>query len=152
MSETPSKPLDLAGRVFENFYFAVSWAVFIGAVFIFVGLPFQRALVVLWVRGSDAYFQKGIRVLRGKPVKFSDGLPVPSLPDAATGFAVFMVTAVGLSLLLFFFYVFMRDILNASYEPAANQSCQPPPEFRLAAFRSLFASSGCTRRSAMTTA
>ena len=102
MSEKPPKPQDLARRVFENLYFAVSWAVFLGAVFIYVGLPFQRALVVLWVRGSDAYFHQGIRVLRGKPAKFSDGSLVPSIPDALTGLTVFMLTAVGLSLLLVF--------------------------------------------------
>jgi hypothetical protein len=95
-------PKDLATRVFENSAFQIAWAISIGCVFVFVGLPFQRFLVVLWVKGSDAYFHHGIRVLRGKPAKFSDGELLPQLPDAVTGFAVFLAIAFGLSALMCF--------------------------------------------------
>lgn len=94
------KPKDLADRVFEKTKFQIAWILWLGFIFISVGVPFQRFLVVWWVRGADAYFHQGIRVLRGKPVRFSDGQPVPSLPDAVTGFGVFMLVSLGLSLLL----------------------------------------------------
>jgi hypothetical protein len=102
MRETQPKPKDLATRVFEKLSFQLGWILILGSVFIFIGLPIQRALVVLWVRGSEAYFHQGIRVLRGKPVKFSDGQLVPSVPDFVTGLAMFMLVAVGLSYLLVF--------------------------------------------------
>jgi hypothetical protein len=96
-----SEPTDLASRVFENTKFQLAWILWLGLVLVFMGIPFQRFLVVCWVRGVDAYFSEHIRVLPGKPVKFSDGQPVPSLPDAVTGFVVFLVVALGLSLLIF---------------------------------------------------
>jgi hypothetical protein len=96
-----SEPTDLAGRVFENTKFQIAWVLWLGLFFVYVGIPLQRFLVVCWVRGADEYFNHHIRVLPGKPDKFSDGQPVPSLPDAVTGFVVFMVVALGLSLLMF---------------------------------------------------
>jgi hypothetical protein len=57
-------------------------------------------VLVLWVYGSRAYFQEGIRVLPGKPIKFSTGANVPLLYDLITGFAAFFIPALGLTALL----------------------------------------------------
>jgi|SRR5579883_1290433 len=96
-----SEPDDLANRVFGSTKFQLAWVLWLGLFFAYIGIPCQRFLVICWVRGAEAYFDKGIRVLPGKPVKFSDGQPVPSLPDAVTGFTVFLIVALGLSLLMF---------------------------------------------------
>ena len=96
-----SEPTDLASRLFENTKFQLAWVLWLCLVFEFVGVPFQRFLVVCWVRGLDAYLTQHMRVLPGTPVKFSDGQSVPSFPNALTGFAVFLVVVFGLSLLMF---------------------------------------------------
>lgn len=58
--------------------------------------------LVWWVYGKDAYFHDGIRVMPGKPIKFSTGELVPQFPDMVTGFAFFFVVVLGLSLLVIF--------------------------------------------------
>jgi hypothetical protein len=100
MSETPPKAQGLTARAFNNVPFMIGWTVFLSLLYGTVGLPVQRALVVLWIRGSDAYFHHGIRELRGHPIRFSDGEPVPYLPHAVTGLAVGLVIFLGLSLLM----------------------------------------------------
>jgi ABC-type phosphate transport system permease subunit len=106
MSEAKTKQRKLVKQVFEKTSFQLVWVLILGCVFIFIGLPIQRAFLVLWVKGSDAYFHQGIRVLKGKPVKFSDGQLVPNIPDAISGFATFMVIVLGLSFLLILFLNF----------------------------------------------
>ncbi len=68
-----------------------------------VGMPLAKALIVCWVKGGDAYFEQGIRILKGKhPLHFTDGSIVPELPYALANFAVFFVIVGGLSLLLIY--------------------------------------------------
>jgi hypothetical protein len=55
-----------------------------------VAWPLRNIALVLWVRGSAAY-DTGLRVLRGKPTRFSDGQLVPDLPDLVTGFVAFAI-------------------------------------------------------------
>lgn len=93
---------DLATRLFAKPYFAISWVVFLGGIFLFVGWPLRNIALVFWVYGSDGYFYKGIRVLSGKPVRFSDGALVPLLPDLITGFGAFFIIVGGLTLLAIF--------------------------------------------------
>jgi len=38
--------------------------------------------------------------LPGKPIRFSDGTLIPLVPDLVTGFGMFFLTTLGLSLLL----------------------------------------------------
>jgi len=99
MSEPQSKKPDLGTRAF-NGPFAIVWALFLFLLFGLVGVRLANALLVCWVRGIDAYLHQGIRVLKGRPLRFSDGVSVPGLPEAVTGFAVFVVTVFGLSFLL----------------------------------------------------
>ena len=96
------KPRDLAGRLFENFYFTISWIAFLVVISKYVGWPLRNALLVCWVYGRDAYFRDGVRVVSGKPTKFSTGALVPQWPDLVTGFGEFIVIAFGLTLLLIF--------------------------------------------------
>jgi hypothetical protein len=56
--------------------------------------------LVCWVYGADAYYRRGIRVLPGKPIRFSTGELAPVLADMVTGFGFFFVTVLGLSLVL----------------------------------------------------
>jgi hypothetical protein len=67
-----------------------------------VSIPIQQFLLVLWVYGKEGYFHQGIRVLPGKPIRFSDGVRVPQELDILTGFGMFMVTTFGLTAALFF--------------------------------------------------
>jgi hypothetical protein len=93
-----SKNADLASRTFQNRAFQVFWALFLFLVAIPMSWPVRNALLVIWVHGTNAYFQQGLRVLPGKPIRFSDGSYPPVLPDMVTGFGVFFLATFGLSL------------------------------------------------------
>jgi len=95
---TSQKPLEQ--RVFGNSYFAVSWVVFLAAVIYFVSWPLRNVALVCWTYGTRGYFQDGIRVLSGKPVHFSNGVPASSLPDFVTGAGAVLGTFFGLTFLL----------------------------------------------------
>ncbi len=97
-----TKPTDLASQVFNHPHFVPAWIFFLLLLLIFVSFPIQRILLVLWVYGREGYFHQGIRVLPGKPVRFSDGILVPQEIDIVTGFGMFAVTVFGLSFALYF--------------------------------------------------
>jgi hypothetical protein len=101
MSEPDAKAEDLGTRTFSG-PFAIVWALFLFLLVGIVGVRLRNALLVCWVRGADAYLHHGIRVLKGQPLKFSDGALVPRLPAALLFFAVFVVVVFGLSFLLLF--------------------------------------------------
>jgi hypothetical protein len=86
------KPLDLATRTFAKPAFIIPWMLFLVIVFRLVGWPVRNFALVCWVYGSKAYYQGGVRILPGKPVKFSDGVAVPLMPDVITGFGAFITT------------------------------------------------------------
>jgi hypothetical protein len=90
---------DLATRAFNNFYFQISWLLFL-TVAVKLVWPLRNVLLVFWVYGTDAYYNQGIRVIKNKPTLFSNGKPCPDLPDFVTGMAVFLITVLGLSLLM----------------------------------------------------
>jgi hypothetical protein len=97
-----AKPTDLAARVFNHRNFAPAWILFLVLLLVFVSFPIQRILLVFWAYGREGYFHQGIRVLPGKPVRFSNGILVPKEMDLLTGFGMFAVTVFGLSLALFY--------------------------------------------------
>jgi len=74
----------------------------LAAFVIFIGWPIRNTVLVCWVYGTEAYFRDGIRVLPGKPIRFSNGALAPQLPDIVTGFGIFLITTLGLSVALFF--------------------------------------------------
>ena len=90
---------DLATRIFAKPYFAISWVAFLSGMFLLVSWPMRNIALVCWVYGSNGYFRRGIRVLSGKPIRFSDGELVPILPDLVTGFGAFFITVGGVTLL-----------------------------------------------------
>jgi hypothetical protein len=96
------KPRDTAERIFKHSGFTISWVAFLGAFLTFVSWPIRNFFLVCWIYGCHAYFQEGIRVLKGKPVRFSNGVLAPKVPDLVTGFGAFFVTALGLTMLLIF--------------------------------------------------
>lgn len=100
MSGTQQQPKSLEQRLFRNKRFELLWLAFLAAVFLFVSWPIRNCLLVCWVYGSSAFFHQGIRVVSAKPTIFSDGTPAPTLPNLVTGFGAFVVTTVGLTLLL----------------------------------------------------
>jgi hypothetical protein len=55
-----------------------------------VAWPLRNVALVYWVRGAAAY-DTGVRVLPGKPTRFSDGHFAPDFPDLVTGFFAFAV-------------------------------------------------------------
>jgi hypothetical protein len=69
-------------------------------VLVFITWPVRNIALVCWVYGGHAYFHDGLRILPGKPVRFSNGLEVPALPDMVTGFGAFIITFFGLTILL----------------------------------------------------
>ena len=108
---------DLATRVFEDHRFQLGWVMFLAAIVVFVSWPIRNALLVCWVYGANAYFHQGIRVLPGKPIRFTNGTLAPQFPDIATGFGAFMITAFGLSLALFFTLRFYDRRFGKSQDP-----------------------------------
>jgi hypothetical protein len=101
MRAQSAEPQDLASRVFKNRTFQAGWAVCL-LLFAMVSWPIRNAFLVLWVYGIDGYFRKGIRVLPGKPIRFSDRSPAPVLQDMVTGFGIFFLTTLVLTLALIF--------------------------------------------------
>ena len=65
----------------------------------FVTFPFRNICIVYWVYGKTAYVHDGIRVLRSKPIKFSNGELVPLIPDVVTAISAF-IAAIALALLV----------------------------------------------------
>jgi hypothetical protein len=93
------KSKDLTARLFSRPGFPIVWVVFLGAVvtrFWWI----RDMFLVWWVYGRDAYFRDGIRVLPGKPTRFSTGTLAPDWPDVVTGFSFFLVVVFGLTMLL----------------------------------------------------
>jgi hypothetical protein len=119
---------DLATRVFNNFYFDIAWILFLGAVVRLVW-PIRNALLVLWVYGSDAYFHQGIRVIKNKPTIFSNGAASPDLPNMVTGFGVFLIAVLGLSLLLVYALRFYEKHFDRR-EPEATRKTRILPVIR----------------------
>jgi hypothetical protein len=94
----PSRSNDLASRAFNKPLFALAWVVFL-AIVVMKFWWIRNVALVWWVYGHEAY-RHGMRVLPGKPTRFSNGELAPDLPDLVTGFAYFMVVVLGLSILL----------------------------------------------------
>jgi hypothetical protein len=99
MSTSPQKQ-DLSTRLLSG-WFGIVWILFL-AVVVTRFWWIRNAALVWWVRGRDAYFQDGVRVLPGKPTRFSTGELAPQFPDMVTGFAYFIIVTLGLSALLIF--------------------------------------------------
>ena len=96
---SPSSNEDLATRVFNSKSFGVAWVVFLAVVV--TSLWWVRDAALVWlVYGQDAYFHRGVRLLPGKPIRFSTGELAPRWADMVTGFGFFAVVVFGLSLLL----------------------------------------------------
>lgn len=100
MSNIPPSKETLSTRLFGKTWFALGWVVLLACV-VSRFWRVRDALLVWWVYGQDAYFRDGVRVLPGKPVKFTTGELAPTWPDLATGFGFFFVVSLGLTLLLF---------------------------------------------------
>ena len=71
------------------------WSFFVG----FVSWPIRYRVLVGWSYGKRAY-EEGVRVLKGRPLKFSNGELVPQSHDVVTSFAAFFITVIGLTFLL----------------------------------------------------
>lgn len=89
-----------AERLFKHTGFTMAWVGFLGAFMTFVSWPIRNAVLVCWDYGSHANFDGGLRVLKGRPLKFSNGEPVPAFHDVVTAFGAFFITAFGLTFLL----------------------------------------------------
>ena len=100
--QDPTKLGSISERLFNRSGFAFLWVVFMGFFFTYVAWPLRNIVLVCWVLGSRAYFHEGVRVVGGKPVRFSDGTLVPAFLDIATGIGTFFVTGFGLIFLLLF--------------------------------------------------
>jgi len=96
-----SQSEDLATRVFNNSWFGICWVVFLGILVTKLWWV-RNMFLVWWVYGRDAYFRDGVRVLPGKPIRFSTGELAPQWPDIVTGFGFFLVVVFGVSLLVIF--------------------------------------------------
>jgi hypothetical protein len=89
----------LPHRIFGSLWFQIPWILFLA--FLVMRLWWIRdAALVSWVYGSDAY-RDGVRVLPGKPIRFSTGELAPVWPDMVTGFGFFALVVFGLSGALF---------------------------------------------------
>ncbi|NOS70100.1 MAG: hypothetical protein HOP33_09240 [Verrucomicrobia bacterium] len=92
----------LESKLFSKTWVQLAWIIFLVVIIRTVAWPLRNIALVGWVYGWDAYSQDGLRVLPGKPTKFSNGELVPTFPDLVTGFTAFFATALGLTFLLIF--------------------------------------------------
>jgi len=84
MSARPERKQETAAKQFSA-WFQVFWA--LSSVVLIKCFWWVRDMtLVIWVLGREAYFRDGVRVLPGKPVRFSTGELAPQLPDMVTGF------------------------------------------------------------------
>jgi hypothetical protein len=90
---------DTAERIFQNTGFTVIWVIFVGAFVGFVSWPIRYLVLVWWSYGGRA-FEEGLHVVKGKPLKFSNGELVPHAHDVVTSFGAFFITVIGLTFLL----------------------------------------------------
>lgn len=60
----------------------------------------RNIALVIWVFGPNAYFHDGVRVLYGKPVRFSTGELAPQFPDMITGLGYFLIVALSWTILV----------------------------------------------------
>ena len=100
----------------------VLWVLVLALVLRFLILPVRNFALVCWVYGSHAYFHDGIRVLLGKPTRFSDGAACPNLPDIVTGFGAFVFTYGVLTALLIFGLRIYERHFRRRRDDAAQQS------------------------------
>ena len=118
MTEPTPKSMHLDERLLKRTAFVLPWLVFLFVVLRFVSLPIRNCAVVCWVYGWQAYFHEGIRVVPGKPVRFSTGVEVPTVPDLITGFGAFFITIFGLTILLIFaLRIYERRFLRTNSTP-----------------------------------
>lgn len=101
-TNVPATQPGLATRAFKNRRFQSGWVFSLAAFVIFIAWPIRNTVLVCWVYGTEAYLRDGIRVLPGDPIRFSNGVLAPELPDIVTGFGIFLITTIGLSVALFF--------------------------------------------------
>ena len=102
MDESTQREQYLDERLFKRTGFQFFWLLFLGVVLVFVSWPIRNIALVCWVYGVHGYFDEGIRVLPGKATRFSNGVEAASFPDFVTGLGAFLITVVGLSMLLVF--------------------------------------------------
>ena len=109
--------LPLDHRLLNKGPFAIGWAGVLAAVILLAAWPLRNAVLVLWVYGSRAYFEDGVRVLPGKPIMFSTGVEVPLLHDLVTGLAAILIPALVLTaLLILALRAYERRSNNADHE------------------------------------
>jgi hypothetical protein len=101
-------------KLWANPRISIPWTLVIFLANITIGVSLQQMLVVLWVKGFDAYFSKSVRVLPIKPAKFSDGMLVPTAPDAIFGLAVFITLSVALAGVLVLIARLVRAVTRRS--------------------------------------
>jgi hypothetical protein len=100
MPASDTSEVKLPNRVFGDTRFQVIWAVCMLALVL--GFWWIRDMsLVLLVHGSAAYFHDGVRVLPGKPIRFTTGDLAPPWADLVTGFGFFFLTVFGATALLY---------------------------------------------------
>ena len=97
--DTQPKRLD---SLLRNPRFGFPWVVLNGIGLFCVSWPLRNIALVCWVYGIHGYFHDGIRVLYGKPVRFSTGVVAPTFPDIVTGFGAFIITVFSVTMLMIF--------------------------------------------------
>jgi hypothetical protein len=98
MADIP-EPKHLDERLFKRFEFILPWFAVFFAVLLLVSWPIRNFALVCWVCGSQAFFHDGVRVLAGKPTRFSTGVLAPTVPDIVTGIGAFFITFLCLKIL-----------------------------------------------------
>lgn len=92
MKKPYTKNDSLGGFTFRNGNIVIAWISVLVALVTFVGWPIRNIALVCWIYGSKYYFVYGIRVVPGKPVRFSNGELVPKFADVITGLGAIFIT------------------------------------------------------------
>src|SRR3954468_17507855 len=73
-------------------------------IFYTVTWPLHYVAMVYWVYGKAGYHEQGIRVIKVKPITFSDGQAVPSLVDSITSLSSVVIAGLATTILVTWSY------------------------------------------------
>src|SRR5881296_2993823 len=83
-----------------NKWMVAAATVLVWLIFYTVTWPLHYVAMVYWVYGKAGYHEQGIRVIKVKPITFSNGQVVPSLVDSITSLSSLVIAGLVTTILV----------------------------------------------------
>ena len=88
-------------------------------IFYTITWPLHYVVMVYWVYGKAGYHEQGIRVIKVKPITFSDGRAVPWEVDIVTSLSSVIIAGLATTILVTWSYRIYRRIRTRGKTDAA---------------------------------